>query len=251
MRLKHQDRALQTSCKECQFATYSGKTQEGCAAGRLDKLKEYVVDAYDDDKEFYVVDCLCNMFRAPSWNEGVPDTDKARSEVMPLFSIVIGSDNSEAELPYWEKLSRTTESLVKMTYDPTKVAIIYSTRATATQETKRNIRRSFDQMGAAGFNPQIVAVTEEKMRDYDTFKRAGGAYFITIVVGEEVPSTLLSDIDVQLNEKMRRAIVFDRNGLLAISFFAYSARFLLHETYESFKEHICSDSKDQGLYLKI
>lgn len=251
MKSKHQDRALQTSCKKCQFATYNENTQEGCAAGRLDKLKEYVIDAYDDDKEFYVIDCLCNMFRTPSWNGGTPDVDRARAEVRPLFSIIIDSCNSESELSYRKKLSRTTESLIKMTYDPKRVAIIYSARATATKETKHSIRMSFDKLGEAGFNPQIVAVAEDKMRDYDTFKRAGGAYFIAIAAGEEVPSALLSDIDMQLNEEMSRAVVFENNGLLVISFIAYSARFLLHETYESFEEHICSDSKDQGLYLRI
>jgi len=242
---------LQTSCKECQFATYDGNTQDGCAANRLSQLEAYVTEAYDDNKEFYVIDCLCNMFRAPAWNGGNPDVEKARQEIKPLFSIVIDADNFKSESLYAKELSRTRESLVKIKYDHKRVAILYSTFANATKETKRNIRQSFDKLWAAGFRPQIVTVIEEKMKDYDTFRKAGCNYFVRIGAGEEVSPTLFSDIDVQLNEKMSRAVVFNREGTLVISYVAYSALFGMHETYESFKDHITHESKRRELYLEI
>ena len=90
MKSKPQDRSLQTSCQECQFAIYddderlgkvSGGTQTGCLAGRLETLKDYVVEAYNDDQSFYVIDCVCNMFRQKSWNAGRRDVKLAREEI--------------------------------------------------------------------------------------------------------------------------------------------------------------------------
>lgn len=49
---------IATACKDCVFATYIGKTQTGCALGRLDKYRAagtQVDECYDEDKEFFVI----------------------------------------------------------------------------------------------------------------------------------------------------------------------------------------------------
>lgn len=45
---------LHTSCKDCKFAVWNGITQTACQFELLDKYKE-VVPAYDEDKEFFVI----------------------------------------------------------------------------------------------------------------------------------------------------------------------------------------------------
>ena len=58
---------ISTSCKNCYFADYDGKTQTGCRLNRIEKYKNInasVVEVYDEDKEFYVIqDKICVYYR--------------------------------------------------------------------------------------------------------------------------------------------------------------------------------------------
>lgn len=53
---------MQTSCKECLYNETEGKTQVGCGMGRLNRYLEMglVVEAYDEEKEFCVIDRICS-----------------------------------------------------------------------------------------------------------------------------------------------------------------------------------------------
>ena len=55
MKSKQLDRIAETSCKDCKFAIYEGKTQTGCEAGRAEIYMEkgMAFEAYDKDKEFF------------------------------------------------------------------------------------------------------------------------------------------------------------------------------------------------------
>lgn len=93
MKYMPSDRFKQTSCKECVFAIYSEKTQTSCAADRISKLKPYVIEAYDDEKEFFVIDRICNLYRPSGWNNNVLDIQKAKDESSITFDVLINCDN--------------------------------------------------------------------------------------------------------------------------------------------------------------
>ena len=48
---------ISTTCKDCLFGKYDGKTQVGCELGSIEKINEHpgyaLVEAYDEQKEFY------------------------------------------------------------------------------------------------------------------------------------------------------------------------------------------------------
>lgn len=67
---------IHTSCKQCWFAVYEGKTQTGCSfQNRIEQYKTLnaVLDARDDEREFFVVNGRhCNAFRAGKTDSGYP-----------------------------------------------------------------------------------------------------------------------------------------------------------------------------------
>ena len=71
MKSKPSGKMVETSCKECIFAVYENDTQVGCFANRIEKFKEAkeIIEAYDDEKEFYVVSRLCNLYRNQKTHE--------------------------------------------------------------------------------------------------------------------------------------------------------------------------------------
>ena len=61
-----------TSCRNCIAATYDGKTQIGCKWDRLSILEKEgvkIIPAYDDTKEFYVIDGTCYYYRNYEWSK--------------------------------------------------------------------------------------------------------------------------------------------------------------------------------------
>ncbi len=103
------DRFKQTSCKECVFAIYNDKTQVDCAADRISKFKDYVISAYDDEKEFFVIDRICNLHRPKEWNNGSADVSKAVDECSITFDVFI--DCNDISIEYYSKVKNELQNL--------------------------------------------------------------------------------------------------------------------------------------------
>ena len=62
---------INTSCKDCVFATWEEDTQVGCDLGKIKLYKERktpIIEAFDDeDKEFFVVKAWCSTYREESF----------------------------------------------------------------------------------------------------------------------------------------------------------------------------------------
>lgn len=118
-----------TSCKDCIFAEYKGETQTGCSRGILEKYRNLginIVEAYDYDKEFYVIeDRLCPSYRTQEWAERFePDEFDENVEIMleyesrVLFHVMVFMQDS------LEDVEETLNSLVSQDQPPLQVTII-------------------------------------------------------------------------------------------------------------------------------
>lgn len=97
MKSQHQDQKFPTSCKDCVFAIYENNTQVSCGFDRINKFKDSVIEAYDDDKEFYVIKKFCNLYRNNKWNNGVPDKEKAKIESSINYDVFIDCSDINEE----------------------------------------------------------------------------------------------------------------------------------------------------------
>ena len=71
-----------SSCKSCLFGTYNGKTQIGCKFHRIDKYPENVIEAYDEDREFYVLKgMMCRYKRTSNWQHTQEDFPEQKTKV--------------------------------------------------------------------------------------------------------------------------------------------------------------------------
>jgi hypothetical protein len=104
MKSHQQDnKIIKTNCKNCIFAKYDGNTQIDCVHDRINKFKQlsdnndavqYVVEAYDEENEFFVINRLCTLYRDKNiWNNGIADKEKALEEVKITFDILINCNN--------------------------------------------------------------------------------------------------------------------------------------------------------------
>ncbi len=77
---------LTTSCKDCLWAVYNDKTQVGCEFNKIEQYKlagKQVIEAYDDDKEFFAINGVCFYGRLPGW--GDKDKERLKQELIETF----------------------------------------------------------------------------------------------------------------------------------------------------------------------
>ena len=82
MKLKPLGEFLYTSCKDCKFAIYNEATQTGCQADQIERFgEENIVEAYDKDKEFYVIKTVCPYMTPKGEDVTIKDVEKTANLV--------------------------------------------------------------------------------------------------------------------------------------------------------------------------
>lgn len=120
---------METACKNCVFAKYEGRTQIRCTAGKInDYLQNEVeiIEAYDDEKDFYVVKGHCNYFRSDRWLKKYEKVDN-----FDPIAKAIGECEFDVDWFVYctaatlDKLSNTLSEINKWKIKPKRVIIVY------------------------------------------------------------------------------------------------------------------------------
>ncbi len=112
-----------TSCKACVFAEYDDITQVGCEAHQLEKFRETaeVIEAYDEEKEFFVIKGMtCQFHRPQNWKyaKATNRLEQARDEIKLDYDVTIIVDEAhKSVLP-------TIETLMKQSKRPNRINIV-------------------------------------------------------------------------------------------------------------------------------
>lgn len=140
MKSQQQEKKYQTNCQDCLCAEYEGKTQTGCALNRIEIFKDRgeVSEVYDaENREFYIIDRICNGYRDPNWNGGKLDKDLILSDISVHFGILVDTENIrhtfEEKGVFIEKTNKDTienfvEKIKSCKYDLSKISIALSNR---------------------------------------------------------------------------------------------------------------------------
>lgn len=120
---------IHTSCKDCVFAIYDGKTQVDCESDFLNRLRQQtdILDVYDEEKEFFVVNKKkCLSYRDGKWTHKYNLTTKEERskklhEENKLNYMVVVNLKNFHEDPNLEYLS---SSLSKLSVAPQKIVLI-------------------------------------------------------------------------------------------------------------------------------
>jgi hypothetical protein len=139
MKSQLHDQEIKTNCKNCQCAIYEGKTQTDCAFDRIKGFGDNVVEAYDLEKEFYVIKRFCNYYRSPKWNDGKLDLDKIKHESAISFDVVIVCDDLTEE----SDANNLLDVVAKSNYykDKLNISLVHSSKAST--NVRKNILKVF------------------------------------------------------------------------------------------------------------
>ena len=209
MRSKRLDNNYQTACKNCVFAVYDHKTQIGCQLGRVEKYieRDEVIEAFDDDAEFYVIQGICNTVREMEWNNGVANIEKVMKEARPKFDVYMDADNiSEG---YVEELIQFYNDTLDMDFD-----ITWTMMADA---SLKKDQRTLVATALRGMNARVVEGVDLNYTTSEEILKSRRSFSLMIDYVSVLDPNIFNRIDVLLNEELRKFVYYTLNDTHVIS----------------------------------
>lgn len=245
MKSSQQDNIVRTSCKNCVLAIYDNNTQTGCLVDRLNKLEHF--EAYDEDKEFFVIERLCNYYRDEKEKyivDGKPNLEKIKLESQISFDVFVNCNNINEE--YKKRIISFYESTVSK-YNENKLKIHLISHS-INKDEKHQI---FDMRQYIG-NPDISFVVDLRLI-HDKIMQTKNSYHLFISKDNFPVTDFIYDSNILVNEEMKKAIVITDGNFNAISNLAYKIESTKKNIrdYEEIVNNIITSSKEMDLYHKI
>lgn len=223
-----------TACKRCVFAQYDRDTQIGCVAGRIDlfKSKGYeVIDAIDDDKEFWVIrDSKCMMGRTEEWAPYVKDPNQdlislARKEISIKCVAIVYVDESTT----LEDVITTQNALTIQNLPPTQ--IVYLHKAGVTTLRPSIYRKVYENVELL-IPYRTEVILDESLGRQQCIELVRGqlkkktTHYVVFNAGFAPHTDFLYNLDYLINDQLEKivAVLPDEqgNGLCMLKGLAYS-----------------------------
>lgn len=244
---QQENNTTKTSCKDCIFSVYDKDTQIGCLANRIETFKnidqDLVIEAYDNEKEFFVINRFCNYYKDKSWNNGDPDIDKIKNQAKVSFNIIVNlKDFHEKDK---NNLIDFYDNII-IDYNIQKLDFQIYTKRNSSIQNIFNLREQFN-------NPKIT-VYFDKFNPHSQIIKTKKSY--TIILNND---NLETDIDILqklndlVNTDLKKIITFEYKNLLIISSLAYKVESLRLEStnYELIIDKVLEDSKQNGYHFSL
>lgn len=244
MTSQQKDNVVRTSCKECVLALYENNTQVGCLAERLDKFDKF--EAYDEDKEFYVIERLCNYYRdnKEKYCEGSEiDLRKIQYESLVSFKLIFDCEDI-TEKSRDEVLEYCVHNGSE--YDPQKIKIkIYHGKISREQHALiKSILKYVN--GTATFHADNSYLHKDIMKTFESYH---------VIIKPQLINNqdIILNTNRLVNEEMKKATVIEEDGLFAISNLAYKVTAINNNLndYNEIVDIVIKESKEMNLYHKV
>lgn len=239
MKSRQLDRC-RTSCKDCIFAIYEGNTQTSCAANRLNIFsQECIIPAYDNEKEFFVINRFCNLYRNNQWNDGIVDVEKAHSESKLNYDIIIKVEDNLSD----HDVQNICNTIDTLNYERKKLKFAIVNKFNSDK----------DYRGKLFSFVRYKNVTVHEYCSFDSFmheyiKNSKTSFHVHLNSLNDVQSVIAFNNFV--NRDLKEALVFKYNESYVISNMAYKIEAITSElnNYSAITENIISKAKEAKVY---
>lgn len=248
MKSQQQDQTIKTNCRNCAFAIYdpeNTKTQVGCVHDRIKKFDKDVIEAYDEEREFYVINRLCTYYRDIAWGYSESDIEKVKEESAVSFDIIFNCNDLN---------DHQTQSICDFinynNYYTSKLNIILAHEHHRYEQAKpRIVEISTNSKNI--FTISVCAYMEEFMSR--TLKNTKKAYHALITQADLLDIDILQKLNSYVNDDMKKFIVAESNGTKFIGNFTYKSlnSFEPSLRYYNNVEEILDSCKETSLYIEI
>jgi hypothetical protein len=193
--------AIRTPCKNCVFAEYEKLTQTGCKMKQLDiyQAQGKVVEVYDNDLEFYLIDgACCPYLRGPDWLSTLKPGSDLKEAVIEecktqYHAIIIANDDLE-------DIRTTVENIATQTIKPKHITVVKKT------ETNIRPRRIVDILKPINIPWRLENVTDPSFDDTQSVEMVLTVFkfpfYLLIRAGDTIPVDTVSIIDSKIKNEL-------------------------------------------------
>lgn len=176
---------MKQPCKNCFYAIYDGQTQTGCQFNRMDKFFEQgrVVEAYDEDKEFYVIEGGCNAYN--EWKYITPE--EAKPYLTIPYELIISSNNIQL-------IKQSLQYHVSV--NPKKVRVMYS--GPENIEERKYIIQTYNCLFT-----QLLSEYSVEQLSYEGIKQVRSLFYIVLEDGEVLHDQFITQCEKLYNEDLK------------------------------------------------
>lgn len=244
MKSQPQDRTIKTNCKNCAFAIYEDSVQIACLFNRVEKFKPDVIEAYDDDKQFFVINRLCTYYRDKAWGYSQNDAAKVEQESALSFDLVFDCNELDDN-----KTKNISNFLSSCKYDSTKLSIFLIHESDKHSIVKDNVAH-IARNSPCQTNISVYFNIDEYM--HQLVMNSKHSYHSLINPKNTLNSNMLDTINNMVNQDLKRFIVADSSTNLLVNNFIYKTGFYQHSTtYSKLTQEIVDQSKNSGMYIEV
>lgn len=241
MKSPFQDRLANTNCKNCIFAIYDGDTQIGCSQSRLEKFE--TIEAYDLEKEFYVVKGFCNYHRPKTWNGGIADKDKVKNESSVTFDIIIDCSNINDE--YMNSIGNLLSSIE---YNKEKYKVVLCHSHISEKNVKNHVFKLYKSI--AGLELSIYNDFDFYINNYIAKTRK--TYHIYLSDNKLVDSNIMEKINNKINDDVLKLLTAHSNETNIVSNYAYkSIMGNKRSKYSEVIDFLIQNTTDKNMHFDI
>jgi hypothetical protein len=242
MKLPFQDRLFQTNCKNCVFAVYADKTQTGCSNNRL-KFFE-TIEAYDLEKEFYVVKGFCNYYRPPSWNSGVADAAKAKEESAVTFDLII--DCTQINQDYYDQIC---DLLCNINYNTSKYNIMFCHDYSVESSVKSyisNLYKLYPQSKMTIYRDRDLYLNTVAFKSKNT-------YHVYLNNNQLIDKNLFTNLNNEINDNVKKVVLAKNGTTYVVSNYAYKiiSDYSTRLLYDHNIGGLIEKTKDSNMYIEL
>ena len=194
-----------TSCRKCVFSAKDEKgRQTGCKLGRIEKFRKKgvnVIEAYNEEDEFYGIEAWCNAHRTEEWelaHKGEDLLAVARQEAAPNVNFIILVKDS------MDNIEKTINSILNQKSKAARIVVVHSGSEDNVDYIEL-IHKCNDLLGDnISYKVQNVmpGMTQEEVVD-EAFVNLVNGYYSVFECGREVPQDLIEVLHTNLYDELK------------------------------------------------
>jgi hypothetical protein len=245
MNSQQQEVAVKTNCKECVFAIYDDKTQTSCAFNRIEKFGSSIIESYDNEKEFYVINRLCNYYRHANWGYSQDDKEKVEHESALSFDIFVDCNGLSIDT------KQDVINLIKScSYYADKTEWFLYHETARYDDLKPHIASILSQ---AGRKVNVSVCEDSEWFLHHTVLKSSNVYHMLLQPTYPDNLGIMGYLNRYVNQDMKRFICSNENNVNVVSNYIYKMYYNMYgdPNYTNNISKILNELKDTQMYVKI
>jgi hypothetical protein len=245
MKSQQQDQTIKTNCKDCAFAIYSNDTQISCVFNRVDKFQPDVIEAYDNDKQFFVINRLCTYYRNKLWGYSVDDTAKVEEESALSFDLVFDCNSIDDN-----GVNNIINFLLSCSYNPKKVRVFLIHESSKHNDVKNQVSLIARN---SPFVTNISIYFDLSQYMHELIMNSKNTYHVVLNDKLVLDPNTLSELNDLSNIELKRFIVAQSGKLAFVNNFIYKSAFHITQQRDYLKtvNSIVDQSKETNMVVEI